>query len=305
MLRRTRISIGTLVILLIISTAGYMVLEGWSLIDALYMTIITFTTVGFQEVRPLSEVGRVFTVFVTIGGVGAMLYFLTALMQQIVENEIFHAFVRRRRMRSTLANMRQHYLLCGFGRVGREVAQAFAAEGVDFIVIDYSPEAAAAAHELGYACVQGSATEDDVLYEAGVERAQGLVAVTGDDSHNVFITLTARGLSQSLQVVARTSDIANAEKLRRAGANKVISPLAIGGRRIAMSAVRPLAVDFVDSILGSQAGGDHLRFDEIWIGEGSPLAGLAVGDAARSDSVETIGLRRIRIRCCKRGTACS
>ena len=240
MFRRFGVSVGILVFLLSAGTIGYMVLEGWTVIDALYMTVITFTTVGYQEVQPLSTAGRIFNIFLIVGGVGAMLYFLTALMSHIVEEEVFHAFVRRRRMRSTLASMRRHYILCGFGRVGREVGRAFAAEGVEFIVIDANDNCIVEAQELGYAYIQGNATEDDILREAGIEHAEGLVAVTGNDSDNVYITLSARGLNETLQVVARTSDIANAEKLKRAGADKVISPLEIGGRRIAMSAVRPL-----------------------------------------------------------------
>ena len=131
MFRRFGVSVGILVFLLFAGTAGYMVIEGWTVIDALYMTVITFTTVGYQEVQPLSTVGRVFNIFLILGGVGAMLYFLTALMSHIVEEEVFHAFVRRRRMRSTLASMRRHYILCGFGRVGREVGRAFAVDFVD------------------------------------------------------------------------------------------------------------------------------------------------------------------------------
>ena len=192
MFRRFGVSVGILVFLLSAGTIGYMVLEGWTVIDALYMTVITFTTVGYQEVQPLSTAGRIFNIFLIVGGVGAMLYFLTTLMSHIVEEEVFHAFVRRRRMRSTLASMRRHYILCGFGRVGREVGRAFAAEGVEFIVIDANDNCIVEAQELGYAYIQGNATEDDILREAGIEHAEGLVAVTGNDSDNVYITLSAR-----------------------------------------------------------------------------------------------------------------
>ena len=291
MFRRYGVSVGILVILLFVGTAGYMLLEGWSLVDALYMTVITFTTVGYHEVHPLSVAGRVFNIFLIVGGVAAMLYLLTALMSHIVEEEVFHAFVRRRRMRSTLAGMRNHYILCGFGRVGREVARAFVAEGVEFIVIDASDHCTAEARELGYAYIQGNATEDDILREAGIMRAHGLVAVTGNDSDNVYITLSARGLNDDLQVVARTADIANADKLRRAGADRVISPLEIGGRRIAMSAMRPLAVDFVDSIFAG-AHDESLQFTEIDIADGSALRGSTIEEIVQRPDVEAIGLRR-------------
>ena len=291
MFRRFRVSVGILVILLFAGTIGYMAIEGWTWLDALYMTVIAFTTVGYHEVQPLSGSGRIFNIFLIVSGVAAMLYFLSALMSHIVEEEVFAAFVRRRRMRSTLASMRKHYLLCGFGRVGREVARAFAAEGVEFIVIDGSDSSIAEAQELGYAYVQGNATEDDILRAAGIEHAHGLVAVTGDDSDNVYITLSARGLNEDLQVVARTGDIANAAKLRRAGADRVISPLEIGGRRIAMSAVRPLAVDFVDSMF-SGAHGDDLQFAEIQIAGDSALSGSTIETVVHHPRVEALGLRR-------------
>ena len=290
MFRRFGVSVGILVFLLFAGTIGYMVLEGWTVIDALYMTVITFTTVGYEEVQPLSTAGRIFNIFLIVGGVGAMLYFLTALMSHIVEEEVFYAFVRRRRMRSTLANMRHHYILCGFGRVGREVGRAFAAEGVDFIVVDANDNCIAEAQELGYAYLQGNATEDDILREVGIMRAQGLVAATGDDSDNVYITLSARGLNESLQVVARTSDIANADKLKRAGADKVISPLEIGGRRIALSAVRPLAVDFVDSMLEG-AHDESLQFAEVSIADGSALCGSTIDKIVQNPHIEALGLR--------------
>ena len=290
--KQTKISIAALAALIVIGTGGYMAVEDWSFLDALYMTILTFTTVGFMEVRPLSDAGRVFTIFLMVSGVSVMLYFLSMLMHRIVEDEVFQIFVRRRRMRTTLANMRQHYLLCGFGRVGKEVARAFRAEGADFIVIDADPDAAAEAHELGYAYLQGNATDDSVLNEAGVQWAQGLVAATGNDSDNVFITLTARGLNASLEVVARTADIANAEKLKRAGADRVISPIAIGGRRLAMSAMRPMAVDFMESMASGDPSEPDLRFAEVHVHEDSPLAGRAIGDALPLGGVEILGLRR-------------
>ena len=291
MFRRFGVSVGILVFLLFAGTVGYMVLEGWTAIDALYMTVITFTTVGYEEVQPLSTAGRIFNIFLIVGGVGAMLYFLMALMSHIVEEEVFHAFVRRRRMRSTLANMRRHYILCGFGRVGREVGRAFAAEGVEFIVIDANDNCIVEAQELGYAYIQGNATEDDVLREAGIEHAQGLVAATGDDSDNVYITLSARGLNETLQVVARTGDIANADKLKRAGADRVISPLQIGGRRIALSAVRPLAVHIADSIFTGDRD-ENLQFAEISITDSSALADSTIERITQHPDVEALGLRR-------------
>lgn len=291
MFRRFGVSVGILVILGFVGTTGYVLLEGWSWLDALYMTVITFTTVGYNEVYPLSTAGRVFNTFLIVGGVGAMLYFLSALMSHIVEEEVFHAFVRRRRMRSTLASMRDHYILCGFGRVGREVGRAFVAEGAEFIVIDASDHRIAEAQELSYAYIQGNATEDDILRAAGIEHARGLVAATGNDSDNVYITLSARGLNEKLRVVARTADIANADKLRRAGADRVISPLEIGGRRIALSAVRPLAIHIADSIF-TGTHDENLKFAEISITDASALSGSTIDAIVHDPNVEALGLRR-------------
>ena len=163
---------------------------------------------------------------------------------------------------------------------------------MDFIVIDAGERSIAEAEELGYAYIQGNATEDGILRAAGIGHAQGLVAATGNDSDNVYITLSARGLNDRLQVVARTSDIANSDKLRRAGADRVISPLQIGGRRIALSAVRPLAVDFVDSVFDNALDEDErLRFAEIQIAKDSALEDSTIGEVLKS-GVEALGLRR-------------
>ena len=237
--RRIGIGLIPLVILLIIGVAGYIVIERWSFMDALYMTVLTFTTVGFQEVHEPSPAGRAFTIFLMITGVSAMLYFLSAIMQAVVEGEALRSFVRRRRMRTRLAGERNHYILCGFGRVGREVARAFHSEDAHFIVVDPDPRAIAEASQLGYAYVQGDATQDSVLQSASVSRARGLVASTGSDSHNVFIALSARELNSNLFIVARASNVENEDKLRKAGADQVVSPHAIGGRHMAVSAMRP------------------------------------------------------------------
>ena len=194
-------------------------------------------------------------------------------------------------MRSRLAGEENHFILCGFGRVGREVALAFQHEEVHFIVVDTNTHALADAEELGFAHIQGDATEDDILLAAGIKRAHGLVAATGDDSHNVFITLSARGLNSDLVIVARTANPENEEKLRRAGASKVISPYTIGGRRMAMSAVRPLAVDFIDYMFDTSSG-KALRLTEIQVLENSPLAGVRLDSYEPFKRIEVLAMIR-------------
>ena len=223
---------------------GYVLIEDFSLLDAAYMTILTFTTVGFQEVRPLSDEGRIFTIFLMLGGVGTALYSLTLFFQQIMEQQFF----RRRRMNAKIASLKDHYILCGYGRVGREVARAFQQEKAPVLVIDANEPAGEAAEAAGFLHITGNASDEQTLLAAGIERASGIAVTTGSDSENVFITLTARGLNPNVVVVARSSSDESNSKLRRAGADRVISPQRIGGRRIALSAIRPLAVDYFDTL---------------------------------------------------------
>jgi len=206
-----------------------MIIEDWSLLDSAYMTVVTFTTVGYDEVKPLSSGGRVFTIFLMVGGVGVMLYILAVVVQRIVEGEFLISLIRGRRLRRKMTRLSDHFVLCGFGRMGIEVAQTLERENVSFIVIDRNPEAIARASEMGLLHVEGDATYDDTLLSSGVERASGLITTVGNDSDNVFITLSARGLNPNLTIVAR-ADLEETEgKLYRAGANKVVSPYIIGG----------------------------------------------------------------------------
>ena len=217
--------------------AGYVVIEGWSLLDAAYMTILTFTTVGYEEVCPLSPTGRIFTMFVMVAGVGVMLYILTSVVHMIVAQEVLKSLVRRHRMRTQMARLSDHFIVCGFGRVGRAVAFTLQEESAPLIVIDKDAEVLAEAEERGLLCMHGDPTRDDDLLAAHVREALGLVAATGNDSDNVYISLTARGLNPSLRIVARASRPDAEDKLLRAGADQVISPHAIGGRHMALSAM--------------------------------------------------------------------
>ena len=217
--------------------AGYILIEGWSFLDAAYMTVVTFTTVGYEEVRPLSSIGRVFTMFLMVGGVGVMLYILTSVVQLMVAQEVLRSLVRRRRMRSRMARLSGHFIVCGFGRVGRAVALTLQEQSTAFVVIDRDAEALTEAEACGMLWVRGDSTQDENLLAAHVKESRGLVAATGDDSHNVYVSLTARGLNPDLYIVARASRPDAAEKLRRAGADEVILPHVIGRREMALSAM--------------------------------------------------------------------
>ena len=226
-----------LALLVGIGIAGYMVIEGWSLLDAAYMTIITFTTVGYEEVHPLSTGGRIFTIFLMIVGVGVMLYILTSVVNAAVAHEIVGLLVRRRRFRRRMSKLKGHYIICGYGRVGAAVASTLQESSTPLIVMDKSAEALAEAEEQGLLCLQGDATKDADLLAARVTEAAGLLATAGEDSENVYISLTARGLNPDLRIVARASYPEAEEKLRRAGADEIVSPPTLGGRQMALSAI--------------------------------------------------------------------
>ncbi len=226
-----------LVVVMTLGVVGYMLIEGWSLLDASYMVILTFTTVGYQEVNRLSAAGRIFTMFVMVGGVGMMLYVFTSVLNIVVAQEIVGSLVRRHRMRTRTRKLDGHFIVCGYGRVGRAVASTLRESSLQLIVMDKDAEVLAEAETEGLLYFEGDSTRDDDLRSAQIERAAGLVAATGDDGVNVYISLTARGLNRGLHIVARASRPEAEQKLRMAGADRVISPYDIGGRQMARMAM--------------------------------------------------------------------
>lgn len=282
--------VGLLAVLIAVGIFWYSLVEGWSVIDAAYMTVITFTTVGFEEVRPLDERGRLFTLILLIFGVGLMLYILTSAVQLVVEGEFIRGFVRRRRMTTKLAVLRDHYILCGYGRMGAEVARSFQSGGLPFVLIERRQAAIAQANEEGILTVEGDATHDEVLRTAGVERAKGLVASTGNDSDNVFITLSARGLNPDLVIVSRSDAPETESKLKRAGATRVVSPYTIGGRRLAMSVTRPLVSDFYEALAISSDVDIHI--EEVKVLPDSTIVGRTVGYVDR-EGAHVLALGRV------------
>ena len=288
-LRRLWWAIFAFITVVVVGIVGYMVIEGWSFIDALYMTITTITTVGFSEVHPLSFSGRIFTIFLIIGGVGGALYSLTLLVGYILEGQ-FGISMGRRRMKTKIAKLKGHFILCGYGRVGQAIAHAFSQEKAPFIIIDNDERQVAKAEKDGYLCLLADATSDEVLKEAGIERARGLVAAVGNDTDNTYITLSARGLQPDLFIAARCSSSEAESKLRRAGADRVISPYAIGGRRMAMLALRPAVVDFIDTV--TYFPGRELQLESIDVASGSPLVGLTMEQAQNQIGVTVLAIRK-------------
>lgn len=270
--------------------AGYVVIEGWNLLDAVYMTVITVTTVGFREVRPLSTAGRIFTIFLVLFGVGTAFYLLTAAVALIVEGDLPSVFGYRR-MRQKIQALSDHYILCGFGRVGQEIAREFSERGVPFVIVESNEEALSRALAQNYLVVEGDATADDVLIEAGIQRARGLLAASDSDTGNTYITLTAKALNPRVFVVARAGQAASRSRLSRAGADRVISPYTIGGRRMALSALQPMVLDFIDLLAVGRYGEQILA--EVQVERGSTLDGATLARVFEAcPSAKVLGLQR-------------
>jgi voltage-gated potassium channel len=288
-MRRLLWGICVLVAIVAIGVTGYMVIEGWPFLDALYMTVTTITTVGFAEVRPLSFAGKIFTIFLIIGGVGGALYILMATVQYILEGQL-GITMGRRRMKAKIAKLKGHFILCGYGRVGQEIARTFSEERVPFVVIENNEERVAKVENDGYLCLFADATSDEVLKEAGIERANVLVAALGSDADNTYITLSARGLQPDLFIEARGSSGEAEVKLKRAGADRVISPHIIGGHRMAMLALRPAVVDFIDTV--TYRPGRELQLENVDIASSSPLVGLTMREVRGQVGITVLAMRK-------------
>jgi voltage-gated potassium channel len=250
-------------------TIGYMVIEGWGAWDAFYMTVITVTTVGYKEVHDLSRAGEVFTVLLLLGGVGAALYTFTLLAAVVVEGRLPQQFQRRRQVRM-LQTVTDHFIVCGYGRIGRIVAREFQRQKVPLVVIERDPQRLQTAMEDGVLAVEADASREDVLKRVGIDRARGLIAAVGTDAENVYAVLSARGLRPDLFIVGRAETEDATIKLKRAGADRVLSPYQIGAAQMAQTALRPAVVDFVDLATGTD--NLELSMEEVAIAPGSALA---------------------------------
>lgn len=276
---RLRLGLVALVGVLVIGTGGY-VAFGFPVLDAMYQTVTTVTTVGFREVHPLSTGGRVFTMALILGGVGTALYSFTLVLEAVVEGQI-QEVLGRRRMDRQIARMSGHVIVCGFGRVGRNLAHYVAGAGRDIVVIEQDPVRAAAA-EGSVHVVRGDATSDEVLKEAGIERAGVFVTALNTDADNLFVTLTARSLRKDLFIVARARAETSEAKLTQAGADRVVNPQGIGGARMAAFVLQPHVAEFLDVVMHD--GSLEFRLEEVALPEGSPLAGKSLREAHIRDS---------------------
>ncbi len=283
--RRLRISLLFLAVVICAGMLGYTVIEGWPLFDALYMTVITLATVGFKEVHELSHAGKVFTITLIIGGTGVIAYSLGSLIQFMVEGQ-FQQVVGRRKMQQTIGKLRDHYIICGFGRIGQMICKEFETRPVTFVVVEKNPHLCERLSREGYLFVQGNATDDETLVAAGIDRARGLITAVTSDTDNVYITLTARGLNPELFILARAGEEGAEVKLMRAGASKVISPYTIGAVRMAHAILRPSVVDFIE--LATASENLALQIEEIEVSEKSLLVGKSLVTAEIRQSMGII-----------------
>src|SRR5829696_1148480 len=280
-LRRVWTTFLALGAIIVLGVLGYMLFEGWSFMDALYMTAITVTTVGYKEVHELDTTGRLWTMALLITGVGTLFYAAVSSVELAVEGAV-RGYFERRRVRARINKLNGHYILCGFGRVGRQVAREFALDSVPFVVINNDPQKVDECLAEGYLALVGDASDDAILEEIGIRRAKGLVAAVDSDADNVFVTLSARKMNPNLHIVARTSSEESAAKLEIAGADRTISPYAVGGRRLASLATQPLIVDFLDIVTRGKKG-IEFRLEEFGVPKDSPLANRTIGELKIGD----------------------
>ncbi|HMK55192.1 MAG TPA: NAD-binding protein [Dissulfurispiraceae bacterium] len=289
MSRKFLLALALILMVIAFGSVGYQLIEGWGFLDALYMTIITLTTVGYREVHELSKSGMIFTMILLMMGVGTFLYALSAGAQIIVEGELQDLFGRKR-LEKKIKELKGHYIVCGYGRMGKIICRELKAEHVPFIAIEKNGDFHAKPDDL--LGLSGDATNDGILREAGIERARGLISVLPTDALNLYVVLSARELNPDLHIVARAGEEGSEKKLLRAGADKVVSPYHIGGLRIAHTILRPAVVDFIE--FATKTGNIELQMEEVTISEGSKLAGQSLDQCGigRELGVIVVGIKR-------------
>lgn len=282
---RLRWALAGVALAISVGTAGYMLLAGMSFVDALYQSVTTLSTVGFRELAPFGTAEKLFTIGLILFGVGTVLYTLTLIVQEALEGDIRSRFFRRR-TELEIEHLSNHFVVCGFGRVGEEVARELRERDEPFVVIDRDPVRAESARSLRYYVVEGDAEDERVLATAGLARARALLAVSDSDAGNTYITLTAKSVNPGCYVVARVAAPANDDKLKLAGADRVVSLYSMGGRRIVLSALQPLATDFMDTLASRRREG--LVLAEFEVNEQNGLAGRTCGQLLDGVSQATL-----------------
>ena len=273
-----RLRLGAVIVftVLTVGTIGFILIEDMSFLDALFMTVITVSTVGYEEVVPLSNGGKVFAIFFILIGISAIGYAIGTLINATIQ-EFLHDVFRKRRIERKVSRMKGHFIIAGYGRVGKNVAQEFKAANKKFVVIDKNPDFLAELSDLGYKFIEGDATDDEVLKKAGLENAKGLVAAIHSDADNVFIVLSAKTINSKIFVVARANTLQAVDKLSEAGADRVVSPSVIGGRRMASWLLRPAVSDYLDLV--THGAKVEYRLEDIVVGKGAPMENSKIKDS--------------------------
>jgi voltage-gated potassium channel len=259
------------VLLILVGTLGYHLIEGLPLLESLYLTVVTLATIGYGDIVPHTQAGRVFTMVLILGGSFTLFYSATEVIRAVASGEL-RQYVERHKMEQSLANLNQHIIVCGYGRVGVYACQELEKQSLAFVVIDHDPkrlESFSAPHGIS---LPGDATSDEVLLRAGIKRAKALISVASSDADNLYITMSARLLNSSAQIIARAEDPHAEQKLLRAGANRVISPYVTSGLRVVQAVLRPSVVDFID--LATRIEHLELQIEELLVSGKSALVGL-------------------------------
>lgn len=290
-IRHFKISLGVLLVLISLGTTGYMTIEGWNFLDSLYMTVITLGTIGFKEVHELDDAGKIFTIALIVFGVSVIGYIASSLVQIMFEGQ-FQRIIGRKKVENKIKALRNHYIICGYGRIGALICKEFAAKPLPFVVVEKNPAVIEKLSDEGHLILPGDATDDETLLKAGIMEAKGLITVVTSDTENVYITLTARGLNPDLYILARSGEEGSEIKLQRAGANKVISPYLIGGSRMAQAILRPNVVDFIEIATGREH--IDLQMEEIVIPSLSGFVGenLISSGFRKETGVIIVGIKK-------------
>lgn len=266
--RHIRFSLAILIGIIALGTLGYALIEDWSFFDALYMTVITLATVGFREVHDLSDGGKAFTILLIIFGAGIIAYAVGSLFQFMIEGQL-RKILGRKKLEKVIDKLRDHYIVCGYGRIGAYICREFLARPTPFVVVERDETLCERLDKEGILFVRGDATDDETLIKAGILKARGLITAVTSDTSNVYITLTARGLNPHLFILARSGEEGSEKKLQRAGASKVISPYTIGAARMAQAVLRPSVVDFIE--IATAGHNLELQLEEISVRPASRL----------------------------------
>ncbi len=264
--------------IVVIGTFGFVILDGRSVFEGFYFTITTLTTIGYGELWHMSQAARIFNSVLIVVGVVTAFALIGTLTQSLLEAEL--KGVGQRRMERRLGKLDNHYIVCGLGRVGSSVVKELESRGAHYAVIEKDPERVRWVIERDALLVVGDASKEATLRQARIEKARGLVAALGDDAQNIYLTLAARALNSSLQIIARASDAEAEKALRRAGADLVVSPYSYSGLRIAQALLQPNVLDFLDTVTGSFASNVHLMIEEVCLRAGSPLVGCTLEQSA-------------------------